>query len=252
MIDISNLTSLITAFRQETEQGSISPETVGALLQAISDELANVSTDQETIVIKKLQENFKALGSFLVSVAQGDTDRNNVLANFTLYNPNTGVFEAQRGVTFIKQATTERAGAMRAQQVIDLNACKKDISNLQTSVNNISATTLSEVIKTFGYADGGGSIAGYCFKHGSICTIVGTATVAGSVGSSSVSQILPFPANDSFCPKVCIYDEDSMQWVKIYIYNDLNGTHIAASIPEDFMRDDDGSVKFSLSYIIKT
>ena len=27
MIDISNLTSLITAFRNETEQGSISPET---------------------------------------------------------------------------------------------------------------------------------------------------------------------------------------------------------------------------------
>ena len=41
MIDISNLTSLITAFRQETEQGSISPETLGALLQAIANQLHN-------------------------------------------------------------------------------------------------------------------------------------------------------------------------------------------------------------------
>ncbi len=35
MIDITNLISFITAFRQETEQGSISPETLGALLQSI-------------------------------------------------------------------------------------------------------------------------------------------------------------------------------------------------------------------------
>ena len=47
MIDISNLTSLITAFRQETEQGSISPETLGALLQAIANQLQSATTDQE-------------------------------------------------------------------------------------------------------------------------------------------------------------------------------------------------------------
>ena len=34
MIDIQQLTSLISAFRVETEKESISPETVGSILQA--------------------------------------------------------------------------------------------------------------------------------------------------------------------------------------------------------------------------
>ena len=36
MIDIQQLTSLISAFRVETEKESISPETVGSILQAIA------------------------------------------------------------------------------------------------------------------------------------------------------------------------------------------------------------------------
>ena len=47
MIDITNLTSLITAFRNETEQGSISPETLGALLQAIANQLKDASNDTD-------------------------------------------------------------------------------------------------------------------------------------------------------------------------------------------------------------
>ena len=47
MIDITNLTSLITAFRNETEQGSISPETLDALLQAIAEEIQNAASDQD-------------------------------------------------------------------------------------------------------------------------------------------------------------------------------------------------------------
>ena len=57
MIDITNLTSLITAFRNETEQGSISPETLGSLLQAIANELKNASSAQEEIDIETLQTN---------------------------------------------------------------------------------------------------------------------------------------------------------------------------------------------------
>ena len=56
MIDITNLTSLITAFRNETEQGSISPETLGALLQAIANELNKASTEaDQNSKIAKLQ-----------------------------------------------------------------------------------------------------------------------------------------------------------------------------------------------------
>ena len=40
MIDTTQLTQLISAFRVETEKESISPETVGSLLQNITDLLA--------------------------------------------------------------------------------------------------------------------------------------------------------------------------------------------------------------------
>ena len=43
MIDTTQLTQLISAFRVETEKESISPETVGSLLQNITDLLANAS-----------------------------------------------------------------------------------------------------------------------------------------------------------------------------------------------------------------
>ncbi len=61
MIDISNLTSLITAFRQETEQGSITPETLGSLLQAIANELKHASSTQDEITIETLQSNLSLL-----------------------------------------------------------------------------------------------------------------------------------------------------------------------------------------------
>ncbi len=51
MIDVSQLTSLISAFRVETEKESISPETVGKLLQDIVDLLATASTGQELQVL---------------------------------------------------------------------------------------------------------------------------------------------------------------------------------------------------------
>ena len=47
MIDVNQLTSLISAFRVETEKESISPETVGKLLQDILDLLATASSDTE-------------------------------------------------------------------------------------------------------------------------------------------------------------------------------------------------------------
>ena len=139
MIDITNLTSLITAFRQETEQGSISPETLGSLLQAIAEQLKNASNDTDLSKLSSLYDNIKTMGNCLTNVVQGSADSNNVLADYTFFNPSTGMQSAQRSQVLIKQATTERAGAMRAQQVVDLNEAKKNISNLQNAVSNIES-----------------------------------------------------------------------------------------------------------------
>lgn len=139
MIDITNLTSLITAFRNETELGSISPETLGSLLQAIANLLSAASTDQEQIKLTNIYDNLLKMGNCLTNLAQGDADRNNVLADYAFFNPISGLHSAQSSQILIKQATTEQAGAMRAQQVIDLNATKKGVATLEEAVATINS-----------------------------------------------------------------------------------------------------------------
>lgn len=395
MIDITNLTSLITAFRQETEQSSISPETLGSLLQKIADELGNASTDQEILQLTAIKENLQALGAFLYDIVQGPEDRNNILVNVTRFNPISGTKSAVSGQTFIKQATTARAGAMRAQHVDDLYTAKKNISALQTTaeehqtsidsinthiteiddylegldtvvqdnstnidslnsnlnsltsktafvpvprgnivIDNTSLTSpatnyfnyslpngyynilrsnqligraivsmmngfkvvdiiglchisynlfvyhdridhiilrikpdgqffvtgsidkidlqnqineLKDEVQTFESEDDFCSISGKCIRQGSLCTVIGTLYLDPS--QKDVSAILPFKVADNYQPEYCTYYEDTMQWVKIRIYTDTNGTHIAASVPEDFMNDGEVSLDFSMSYL---
>ena len=391
MIDISNLTSLITAFRQETEQGSISPETLGALLQAIANQLQSATTDQEQTKLTNIYTNLLKMGNFIVNLTQGDTDRNNVLGDYYLYDPIAGVFSAQRGQVLIKQATTERAGAMRAQQVIDLNAAKKGVSTLEDAVAQIN-TQLEElnsyiestdgVVQTladdmynaksnlntlnnrvsvvpirrgvitidpssitspignyfkysmadgyyeivrggmligraisfqfgnfrvfdviglcfinsgsfvyhdrfdhilvrvaqngvvyatgsldaidlqnqinalkfkerpFSQSDGSNTISGNCVVHGSLCTIVGRAYI--DADNVSISALLPVAAADEKnLPEAFIYYEDTIQWVRVYLFTDVAGTHISATIPEDFMNGGEVNVSFSISFMIK-
>lgn len=391
MIDISNLTSLITAFRQETEQGSISPETLGALLQAIANQLQSATTDQEQSKLTNIYNNLLKMGNCLTNLAQGDTDRNNVLGDYTFYNPISGMHSAQRGQVLIKQATTERAGAMRAQQVIDLNAAKKGVatledavaqintqleelngyieltdgvvqtladdmynakSNLNTLNNRVSVVpiprgritidtssitspasnyfkysmadghydlvrggmligravsyqygnfrmfdvvglchinsnsfvyqdTLAHILvrvaqnglivtngtidhvdlqnqinelkikeRPFSQSDGSNTISGNCVVHGSLCTIVGRAYI--DADNVSISALLPVAAADEKnLPEAFIYYEDTMQWVRVYLFTDVTGTHISATIPEDFMNGGEVNVSFSISFMIK-
>ena len=391
MIDISNLTSLITAFRQETEQGSISPETLGALLQAIANQLQSATTDQEQSKLTNIYNNLLKMGNCLTNLAQGDTDRNNVLGDYTFYNVVSGIPSAQRGQVLIKQATTERAGAMRAQQVIDLNAAKKGVatleeavaqintqleelngyiestdgvvqtladdmynakSNLNTLNNRVSVVPIRRGVITidpssitspignyfkysmadgyyeivrggmligraisfqfgnfrvfdviglcfinsgsfvyhdrfdhilvrvaqngvvyatgsldaidlqnqinalkfkerpFSQSDGSNTISGNCVVHGSLCTIVGHAYI--DADNVSISALLPVAAADEKnLPEAFIYYEDTMQWVRVYLFTDVAGTHISATIPEDFMNGGEVNVSFSISFMIK-
>ncbi len=391
MIDISNLTSLITAFRQETEQGSISPETLGALLQAIANQLQSATTDQEQTKLTNIYNNLLKMGNCLTNLAQGDTDRNNVLGDYTFYNVVSGIPSAQRGQVLIKQATTERAGAMRAQQVIDLNAAKKGVATLEDAVAQINTqleelnsyiestdgvvqtlademynaksnlTTLNnrvsvvpirrgvitidpssitspignyfkysmadgyyEIVRggmligraisfqfgnfrvfdviglcfinsgsfvyhdrfdhilvrvaqngvvyatgsldaidlqnqinalkfkerPFSQSDGLNTISGNCVVHGSLCTIVGHAYI--DADNVSISALLPVAvADEKNLPEAFIYYEDTMQWVRVYLFTDVAGTHISATIPEDFMNGGEVNVSFSISFMIK-
>ena len=73
MIDIQQLTSLISAFRVETEKESISPETVGSILQAIADLLATATSETEYNIIRFWKETLQQF-RFLYDIQQRNID----------------------------------------------------------------------------------------------------------------------------------------------------------------------------------
>lgn len=142
-LDTTSLNQLITDFRALSQKDSISPESLGSLLQRIADLLKTCSTDTEAKPLFALLKGIKAVHSALVSIAQGNDDRNNVLMTFVTSNLLNGTSVKTENATFIRQATTERAGAMRAQHVAALNAATSGVQSLRTSVDSLSGTVSS-------------------------------------------------------------------------------------------------------------
>ena len=137
MIDTTALTALITAFRAEVTQNSISPEKVGSILQQIADLLATATPDSDMSEFTVLRQRLMGVSTMFTSLAQGTSDRNHIYLTSNTYNVATGTKHTNTDAIRIQQATTERAGAMRAQQVIDLNTAKKNITDLQTEIANL-------------------------------------------------------------------------------------------------------------------
>ena len=137
MIDTTALTALITAFRAEVTQNSISPEKVGSILQQIADLLATATPDSDMSEFTVLRQRLMGVSTMFTSLAQGTSDRNHIYLTSNTYNVATGTKHTNTDAIRIQQATTERAGAMRAQQVIDLNAAKKNITDLQDEIANL-------------------------------------------------------------------------------------------------------------------
>lgn len=137
MIDTTALTALISAFRAEVTQNSISPEKVGSILQQIADLLATAAPDSDISEFTVLRQRLMGVSTMFTSLAQGTSDRNHIYLTSNTYNVATGTKHTDTDAIRIQQATTERAGAMRAQQVIDLNAAKKNITDLQDEIANL-------------------------------------------------------------------------------------------------------------------
>ena len=126
-IDIKSLTQLITEFRALQSKDAVSPESLGYILQRIADLLATAGTSETVAEITKLLNNFKNGGAALTAIRQGQADRNHIYATIDSTDYATGEQFQSNGL-FIQQATTERAGAMRAQQVTDLNTARNNIN----------------------------------------------------------------------------------------------------------------------------
>lgn len=129
-IDTKSLTQIITEFRALQSKDAVSTESLGYILQRIVDLLSTAGTSETVASIQKLLDGFKAAGQAITALSQGQSDRNHIYANKSTVNLATGAVASSSGI-FIQQATTERAGAMRAQQVIDLNATKKAVAEVE-------------------------------------------------------------------------------------------------------------------------
>ena len=116
MIDIQQLTSLISAFRVETEKESISPETVGSILQAIADLLATATSETEYNIIRFWKETLQQY-RFLYDIQQRNVDdHSNVILQLMARSMVDG---ATSSLTLaIGPATRTRAGVLTAEDYI--------------------------------------------------------------------------------------------------------------------------------------
>lgn len=128
-IDTTSLTELITEFRKLTAKDAITPESLGAVLQRITDLLATAGTQETTAIMSQWYAAMRIAQPYISSIVQGTADRNNIYLNRTSVNPISGVATGTVNAIPILQATTDRAGAMRAQQVIDLNTARNTINS---------------------------------------------------------------------------------------------------------------------------
>lgn len=137
-IDTKSLTQIITEFRALQTKDAVSPESLGYILQRIVDLLSTAGTSETVASIQKLLDGFKAAGQAITALSQGQSDRNHIYANKSTVNLATGAVTSTSGI-FIQQATTERAGAMRAQQVIDLNNARRAVAEIEKILDVVQA-----------------------------------------------------------------------------------------------------------------
>ena len=131
-MEISALTNLITAFRAETRQDSITPETLGSRLQRIVNILSGATDSGGFQLVEDAVNFISGCGNVLVGLSLGADDRGNIYVIVDRKNISTGVGTGQQLI--IRPATTERAGAMKAQQV----AKEEEAEDIQPAPEEVS------------------------------------------------------------------------------------------------------------------
>lgn len=123
-INTSSLTAIITEFRRLQAKDSITPEALGSILQRIADLLATAGTSETQQALNNWYDSMRQAAPYISALVQANFDRNNVLLNPTLVDPIEGQSYVGNVPITIHAATTEKAGAMKAQQVTDLNTLR--------------------------------------------------------------------------------------------------------------------------------
>ena len=133
-IDTQALGQLISAFRALQTKDSISPESLGSLLQSIASLVASAPTLASAQQLEAWAEALKGAKSALFSVSQGLPDRNDLNLNVSNVNLASGSTSMITAPVVIRQATIDRAGVMRAEHVTQLYAATRNITALQEAV----------------------------------------------------------------------------------------------------------------------
>mgnify|MGYP007069859358 CR=1 FL=1 len=144
MIDITQLTALISAFRVETEKESISPETVGKILQDIADLLATVPSENDFNILRFWKETLQQY-RFLYDIQQRNVeDHSNVILSLMARSLLDGA--ASSLTLAIGPASATRAGVLTAEDFLklqNLGSYTDDLVDsfleLQTTVDTNSA-----------------------------------------------------------------------------------------------------------------
>lgn len=203
-MNIANLTSLIDALRAETANASITPESLGGLLQQVVDAIGLASTEADMNTVKRWKGYLQQLTRVMTSIKQGSEDRNNVYFTPAFASLATGENTIYANALSISPATTERAGVMRAQHVSDLNTAKtnisnitKDLSSLSASIENLVSDVKIDHYTSYSLVSGvwcpsGSTSANLClhvlFKSGKVATSV--ISTGYGTGSSSFYHIV--------------------------------------------------------------
>lgn len=245
-IDTKPISELIDNFRKQAEKNSITPEAVGYIFQRLADLLSTASSSQSAVIMQKWYENIRFADPYISKITQNTSDRNHVFLDQNVVNTTTGEKQTIIDAIQIQQATTERAGAMRAQQVTDLNNCRRSVASLETAVSDLQNSQSTLVVKLISKVDGNSYLKGKTYLQGSLCTIVAEVYLEG--GFNTINVTLPYKA--LYTPELTIYHADSMQWLQINIFNNGTQSNLMAFIPEDFLHDDYINVTFSLTYPI--
>lgn len=152
-IDTKSLTDLITEFRKITAKDAITPESLGAILQRIADLLATAGTQETAKILTEWYNALRIAPNYITSIVQGNADRNDIKLTPSTVSMRSGIKSTIADGIVIRQATTERAGAMRAQQVTDLNAAKRGVTDLEKATSQLN-DTLAQLLAKLGLGDG--------------------------------------------------------------------------------------------------
>ena len=105
-INTSTITQLISDFRVLSEKDSITPESLGTLLQQLANLIHNAAADSDfSEVVKALSK----VPTALVGLSQGTPNKNNILLNIIQSDLEKGILSTKYDAVVIQQATTERA-----------------------------------------------------------------------------------------------------------------------------------------------